>query len=75
MTVQTLDDVGELAQQLREDEANEAKDPMAFAEAENREDDQQDQIDDAKCEPACSRHGFPFVWSYPGSVRRAKCAI
>ena len=47
MTVQTLDDVGELAQQLREDEANEAKDPMAFAEAENREDDQQNQLDDA----------------------------
>ena len=33
--------------QDREDEANEAKDPMAFAEAENCEDDQQNKVDDA----------------------------
>jgi hypothetical protein len=33
--------------QDREDEANEAKDPMALAEAENREDDEQNQVDDA----------------------------
>jgi hypothetical protein len=33
--------------QDREDESNEAKDPMAFAEAENREDDQQNKVDDA----------------------------
>jgi hypothetical protein len=33
--------------QDREDEADEAKDPMAFAEAENREDDQQNKVDDS----------------------------